>query len=77
MKLYVYTTLNYFLNLYTVSDSTGICSFHEGGTCDEKADCVEKDEGNSFDCVCHTGYFGDGYQNGTGCTDGELKLFIH
>ncbi|XP_052093084.1 uncharacterized protein LOC127729350 isoform X2 [Mytilus californianus] len=61
----------------SISASVGICSFNEEGTCDENAECVEKDEGNSFDCVCRTGYYGDGFQNGTGCADGRHPCVIN
>ncbi|XP_060071909.1 uncharacterized protein LOC132551782 [Ylistrum balloti] len=44
------------------------CSFHDFHTCDENADCIEKN--GEFDhCVCKQGFEGDGYrgENHTHC----------
>ena len=61
-------------NFIAESSSEGVCSVHQGLSCDDNANCIEKNEtANGFICVCNEGYHGDGLKNGTGC-HGNIKL---
>ena len=43
-------------------------------TCDGNATCTNTP--GSFMCACNSGYSGDGYTEGTGCTGKKFHLFL-